>query len=341
MRVLIVKISSLGDVIHTLPAVTDAARTRPEIRFDWVVEEAFAAIPSWHQAVDRVIVIQLRRWRRNWRRAWHTGEVRAFLHLLRERPYDLVIDAQGLFFKSVLPTLLARGVRAGYDFRTARDRWASITYNRRYAIARELHAIERLRQLFAASLGYELPNIGIDYGIKVTGEPTETARPYLVFLTSTTWTSKHWPEIYWIELTRLAYAQGHQVFFPWASVEDRLRVERILEQAQCGELMPKTDLSGLASQLAAAQGVVGVDSGLAHLTAAMAIPAVTLYGPTSVALTGAQGPRQKNLQARFPCAPCKRRICAYPGESEVKPACFKVLTPHQVFSQLVRQIGRE
>ncbi|MBT8428358.1 MAG: lipopolysaccharide heptosyltransferase 1, partial [Gammaproteobacteria bacterium] len=114
MRVLLVKTSSLGDLIHSFPAISDAGRALPGIRFDWLVEKSFAEVPAWHPAVAEVIPIALRRWRRDWRKVWRSGELKAFRARLRETRYDLVLDAQGLI-KSALPAFLARGPRAGLD----------------------------------------------------------------------------------------------------------------------------------------------------------------------------------------------------------------------------------
>ncbi len=337
MRVLLVKTSSLGDVVHALPALTDAATAVAEVRFDWLVEEDFAEIPGWHPVVDRVIPIALRRWRRDWRKALRRGEIQGFVRNLRSRPYDHIIDAQGLL-KSALPAVLARGPRAGYDHRSAREPWVSWSYRRRYSVSRELHAVERIRLLFAAELGYTPLDGGPDYGIRPIGRPVNPDRPYLLFLHGTTWPSKHWPPLYWAELASLAAAAGYRVLFPWHSPEDRLRAERIMQAAEFGELLPREELGGVAAWIGGAAGVVGVDTGLAHLAAALGIPALTLYGPTRVGLTGAVGPRQRNLAAEFPCVPCVRRQCNFRGESEVEPACFATLPPSLVWKAIRGQM---
>lgn len=338
MRVLLVKTSSLGDVIHSLPALTDAAAAVAEIRFDWLVEEGFSAIPGWHPAVERVIPIALRRWRREWRRAFRRGEIHDFVRDLRSRPYDCVIDAQGLL-KSALPALLARGPSAGYDHCCAREPWVSWSYRRRHPVSRELHAVERIRRLFAAALGYTPPEGEPDYGIRPGARPPEPDRPYLLFLHGTTWHSKQWPPLYWAALAALAATAGYRVLFPWHSAEERLRAERIIQVAETGELLPREELGGLAAWIGGAAGVVGVDTGLAHLAAALGTPALTLYGPTRVDLTGAVGPRQRNLAVGFPCAPCRHRECDFRGESEVEPACFATLPPDLVWEALRHQMG--
>lgn len=338
MRVLIIKTSSLGDVIHTFPAVTDAAKSVPGIRFDWLVEEAFAELPAWHPAVERVIPVALRRWRGRFSIAWKRGEIQAFTKQLRDTEYDVIIDAQGLL-KSAAQALIAKGPRAGYDKTSGREPLASRAYQRRHKVSRELHAVERIRRLFAAELGYQFDADTVDYGIQPHGRPVDADHPYLVFLHATTWPSKHWPAHYWAELAHLAGVEDYQVLFPWYAPEERLAAERIIGAAGTGKLMERLGLSALAGWLGSAVGVAGVDTGLAHLAAAMNTPAVTLYGPTRLDLTGAIGPSQRNLQVEFPCAPCLRRDCDFQGEREVDPACFASLPPHLVWQALKDQMA--
>lgn len=157
MRVLIVKTSSMGDVLHTLPALTDAAQAIPGIRFDWVVEEGFAQIPSWHKSVERVIPVAIRRWRKAWFSAPIKAERQAFREAVQAVKYDAIIDAQGLVKSAALVTRLAHGVKHGMDWQTAREPLASLFYNRRHHIAKQQHAVERTRELFAKSLGYAKP----------------------------------------------------------------------------------------------------------------------------------------------------------------------------------------
>ncbi len=336
MRVLLVKTSSLGDLIHSFPALSDAASALPGIRFDWLVEESFSEVPAWHPAVAEVIPIALRRWRRGWRKAWRSGELRALKSRLRQTRYDLVLDAQGLI-KSALPALLAQGPSAGLDRTSAREPLSALFHRHHYPVAREQHAIERVRQLFAQALEYPLPGTQADYGLHFS-QVHDAGVNRLVLLHGTTWPSKHWPEGYWAELANIASENGFEVVLPWGDPDDRLRAERIIRSGGVGELLPRQGLTGLARTLAGASGVVGVDSGLAHLAAAVGTPAITLYGPTRTDLTGAMGPRQLNLAADFQCAPCMRRECDYVGKAQVQPACFEALSPRLVFARLLGQI---
>jgi len=332
-RVLIVKTSSLGDLVHTFPALTDARAALPGVRFDWLAEEGFCEVPTWHPAVERVIPIAVRRWRKNWWQAWRSGAIKAFRKDLGRDAYDLVIDAQGLL-KSALPGRWARGPLAGYDRDSIREPLASRLYQKRYPVSRKQHAITRNRQLFAAALGYRFDAQVTDYGLGWQMD----RQAEVILLHASTWPSKHWPELYWAELAHHARQAGFEPLLPWHSPEERLRAERIQQTAGCGTLLPRLSLTEIAGKLAACAGAVGVDSGLAHIAAAVDTPAVTLYGPTSAKLTGAIGSCQLNRQSHLECAPCLRRECGYTGYSQVQPACFEEISPVSVWGDLQRQM---
>ena len=165
MRVLLVKTSSMGDLIHTLPAVTDARRFHPDIEFDWVVEESFAEIPLWHPAVRKVLPVAMRRWRKILHRKATRQEISGAIEHIREKNYDLVIDAQGLI-KSALITRLCRGLRCGLDRNSCWEPIATLAYQRKIPVARELHAIARMRTLFAGILDYNYDPEQLDYGLQ-------------------------------------------------------------------------------------------------------------------------------------------------------------------------------
>ncbi len=335
MRVLIVKTSSLGDVIHTLPAVNDAARALPGIEFDWLVEEGFAEIPVLHPAVKNVIPVALRRWRKRPWAADVRSEWRACRARFQQQPYDAVIDAQGLI-KSAWLARKAPGVRYGLDRQSAREPLASLAYQRKISVSKDQHAIQRVRQLFAQALGYECAD-EVSYGLELSRLPPAQpqAKPYVLFLHGTTWVNKHWPEPYWCDLAREVVAAGFRVVLPWGNDAERGRAERIAKHV--GDdvcILPRLSLMQLAAQIVAARAVVGVDTGLSHLTAALNVPELVLFGPTNAALTGVLGARQRNLSAEFACAPCLKRECTYAGQAAVQPACFTTLAPAQVWAKL-------
>jgi heptosyltransferase-1 len=322
----------MGDVLHALPALTDAMHAIPEIRFDWVVEEAFQEIPAWHPAVDRVIPVALRRWRKHPLQALWSGEWNAFKRALKNRTYDVVLDSQGLI-KSAWIARKARGVvRVGYDSISARESIASYFYQRKISVDRNLHAIVRQRQIFAKALGYDVPGAAPNSSLSIQWKP-EKDLPYVVFLHGTSWSSKEWPEMYWKELAVLAVDAGYAVKLLWGSEVERSRAVRIAAKNSSATVLPGLTLGEIASVFAEASGVIGVDSGLAHLAAALGVPAITLYGATDASKTGALGPRQKNIQGDASCAPCLSRVCRNPNVMG-KPACWESLAPKYVWKSI-------
>ncbi len=294
MRVLLVKTSSMGDVLHSLPALTDAQQAIPNIQFDWVVEEGFALIPTWHSAVNQVIPVAIRRWRKNWFSAPIRAERAAFRQQLQATQYDAIIDAQGLLKSAFLVTRLAHGDKHGYDRHSIREPLASFFYDHRYAISKQQHAVERIRQLFAKSLGYTCPTQQGDYAIAqhFLQSCVNNESPYVVFLHSTTRDDKHWPEENWRNLIELMAGSGVKIKLPWGAPHEQQRAERLAKGFDFVEVLPKLTLAEVAQQIANAKAVVSVDTGLSHLTAALDKPNFTLFGPTDPGLIGGYGQNQ-------------------------------------------------
>lgn len=301
MRVLVVKLSSLGDVIHTLPALGDAAAAIPGIQFDWVVEEAFAEIPQWHPVVDQVIPVAIRRWRKRPLRDFRGPEWRRARGALQRQQYDAVIDAQGLM-KSAFIARLVKAPRYGMDRKSARERLAAAVYHHGIPVPREMHAVERIRLLFARALAYPLPQGPGDYGIRQHWAPqAQQQLPALLFFHGTARAEKLWPQTHWVALAELAVAQGLAVYLPWGNDAERQRAEDIAACVNCVpgrvQVLPRLDLSQLAGRLLDVRGAVAVDTGLGHLAAALDVPTVSLYGPTRPALVGTYGRNQVHQNA--------------------------------------------
>ena len=326
MRVLIVKTTSMGDVIHTLPALTDAANAIPDIKFDWVVEEGFAEIPRWHPAVDKVIPVAVRRWRKSIMSTIRSGEWRRFKKDLKAKEYDAVIDAQGLI-KSALITRMANGPKFGLDKNSAREPAAARFYDHPQDIPWEQHAVERVRQLFAQSLGYELPNRAGEFSLDKTrfADDLIDKTPYVVFIHGTTWPTKHWPEAYWCQLAQMVQAAGYHVVIPWGNEKEKERAKCISKCCDSIEVLPRLSLSGVAGVIANAKAVVAVDTGLGHMTAALETPAISLYGPTSPDLVGAYGTSQIHL---------KVSDCPEVDAPQAEPEIFTPMTPEYVWQSL-------
>jgi len=334
MHVLLIKTSSMGDLIHTLPALTDAGNALPGIQFDWVVEESFAEIPEWHPLVKRVIPVSLRRWRKSWLSAETRHALQALRTTLHEESYDLVLDAQGLI-KSGFLALLAKGPRAGLDFRSARESFASFAYQQKHTVNFKQHAVVRMRSLFSQALHYPLPGTPPAFGVdRKCFTPPAASQPYLVFLHGTTWASKQWPEIYWQTLARMAGEQGFRVKISGGNDEELARAARIGANNPAVDLLPRLTIRQMADLLSGARAAVAVDTGFGHLAAAMDIPTVSIYGSTNADYTGALGPSSVLLSAKFPCAPCLNRDCTYRQSADVTPACYATVPPAVVWETL-------
>lgn len=298
MRVLIIKMSSMGDIIHTLPAVTDATKAISNIQFDWVVEEAFIEIPKWHNQIQQIIPIGLRRWRKNIYRTIQNEELKQFYTQLREQKYDFVLDAQGSI-KSAITSYLSRGYRLGLDKHSVRESLAYLAYQQTFSVSWQQHAINRLRQLFSKALNYRLPETKPDYGInkeKLIQTKIELPENYLVFIPNTSCATKLWSNQAWSMLIDKMTALGINVFIPWGSENERKNAIQLSNKTPLAQVLPYLNLNEMAAILMGAKAVVAVDTGLSHLSAALAVPTIVLYGPTNPSLIGTIGASQFHIK---------------------------------------------
>lgn len=334
LRVLLIKTSSMGDIIHTLPALTDAAQAFPHLQVDWVIEDTFSDIARWHPDVHTVIPIALRRWRKGLLSPQTREEWRALRQHFAGQDYDIILDAQGLV-KSAFLTRLARGCRVGLDWHSAREPLASLFYQRKCQVNFYQHAVTRMRLLFSQALGYALPMTPPDFSLTwVNNAPPVTEPPYVVLLHGTTWESKQWPEAYWLSLIGLIAQAGYRIKLSGGNDEEMRRAVRLGAVSSAVDVLPRLNIAQMMAVLAQAQGAVAVDTGFGHLAAALHLPTVSVYGPTNPAYTGALGTKSKHLTSSLACSPCLARKCRYRQESVVQPACFASITPPQVWQSL-------
>lgn len=322
----------MGDVMHTLPALTDAAKAVPGLRFDWAVDESFAQIPAWHSHVINVLPTALRRWGKKPAGA----EFSEFRKRLRQERYDLIVDLQGEF-KSAFIARLARGVRCGYDAKSGHERGAQLVYRKKFSVAKGRHSSHRMRELLSQVLSYSYHQDEVDYGIareRLKPSPVKIDQPYLVFIHSTSWNSKNWPEHYWQDLTGKAIDADYRVVLPWGSEAEQQRSVRIAGGSDRVVVLPQLSISEKASIIERAAGTVGLDTGLSHIAAALSVPSVTLYGATSPDLCGALGENQLHLTSEFECVNCHTEECFYARPAEFKPACFVSIDPELVWGKL-------
>ncbi len=289
LRILLVKTSSLGDVVHNFPALTDIRRHLPNARIDWVVEEAYAPLVALHPAVNEVIPIAVRRWRRTVTRRSTWREFAELRQRLARRPYDRVIDSQGLV-KSAWIARLASGEHIGLSKQSAREPLAARFYDTTFHIPQNRHAVERNRMLaaFALNFGIRTP---IDYGLNgmPTGSHADPSAPYAVLLHGTSRADKEWPEAHWHGLASALQARALGVTLPWGTPSERLRSERLARSVVGATVPPRRSIDQVAGTLAAARLVVGVDTGLVHLAVALGVPTVAIFRGSDPALTGPVG----------------------------------------------------
>jgi heptosyltransferase-1 len=285
--ILFIKTSSLGDVIHHMPAMTQVRRNRPHARLSWVVEAAFAPLVRLHAAVDGVIPVDSRGWRRGLHRPRTWRELKDFVAGLRARSYDEIIDSQGLVRTAVIARL-ARGRRHGYDARSVREPPAVWLYDVWHQVNQGLHAIERNRLLTALALGHK-PDSILDFGLDRAALAGAASAPYGLLLHATARRAKEWPEPSWIETVRMLSGRGIDLVLPWGTGVERERSLRIAAGLGHARIPDRGPLDAVARLIAGASFVVGVDTGLLHLAAALGVPLVGIFVGSEPGLTGPRG----------------------------------------------------
>ncbi len=288
-RALFVKLSSLGDVIHNLPAVTDVRRHRPEVRIDWAVEESYAPLVALHPGVERAIAVGLRRLRSRPHSAPAWGALLAARGSLRREAYDFIVDTQGLA-KSAFVARLSRGPVFGFDSRSAREPFAARFYDQALRVDRRLHAVERNRRLAAQVFGYS-PAGSADYGIAAPGPAPDCAPQgrYYVALHASSRDDKLWAARNWVELAERMAGRGLTAVYPGGSDAEREAASRLASFTPGAVAAPALSLLEAACLIAGAQAVAGVDTGLTHLAVALGKPTAGIYCATDPALTGLHG----------------------------------------------------
>jgi len=284
--VLFVKTSSLGDVVHHLPALTEARAHCPDVRFGWVVEEAFAPLVRLHPAVADVFPVAIRRWRRTLSHGKTWREIEAFRHAVRARRYDAIIDSQGLL-KSGLISRFAAGRHHGYDPNSITEVLACLCYAERHSVEWRQHAIARNRALTGLALGYT-PEGPPDFGLDRIALAARAAAPYAVLLHGTAEPAKQWPEANWRMLAAVL-GQRIDVVVPHGSDAEHERAMRIAEATARSKVLDRAPLDAMTRLIAGASLVVGLDTGLLHLAAALGVPAVAIFGASEPGLTGPLG----------------------------------------------------
>ncbi len=282
----------MGDVVHTMPAVTDIARHRPDAQIHWLVEAPFAALPAMHPSVHKVHTIAWRKWRKKLFDSQTREAIKRSRAELRAEYFDLILDAQGLI-KSAFFSGQARGLRAGYDWKSAREPAASIWYQRVATVDKSLHAVQRTRLLAGAHLNYRADGAA-DFSMRMpdpTWLPPTTkpySRPYVVLIPGASREEKLWPEDRWVELANHIATRGVEIVWLWGSKEEGSRCVKLAAQSD-GEIPPFLSVQDASALLARAKAVVGLDTGFSHIAAAFGVPTVGIYCDHEPGLVGIMG----------------------------------------------------
>ena len=297
MRVLIIKLTSMGDLMHALPALTDASKQIPNIEFDWVVDENFSEVPLWHPKVKLVITTNHRSWKKNIFSTSLINELKSIKSTLNNTNYHAVIDMQNNL-KSAAVSFLVKDSVHGLDKGSAREYPSHLAYKFKYKVSKENHAITRQRQLLALSLNYEFDTKDIDYGIQNDNfeRPNlELPNKYLFLVHNASWPTKMWSISRWQELIQLINGEGYMAILPSGSKEEFKRAQEIASISTDALAIPAQSLNRTAYIIENAAGCICSDTGLAHLSALLGKPSVTLYSVTDEKLIGTRGNNQAHI----------------------------------------------
>ncbi|MDO9011010.1 MAG: lipopolysaccharide heptosyltransferase I [Gallionella sp.] len=341
MKILVVRLSSLGDILHLFPAISDLRRHFPDAQIHWLVEPAFAEMVGWHSAVSKVIPVPLRSHKKNW---WRLPRLlRGLKRQLKAENYDLVLDAQGLL-KSALLARLAGVDIYGFHADSAREPLAAKFYLKTASVARGLHVIEKNRQLVAKLFAADVSQPA-DYGLyafhqrQMAEKLPEALAGFagqrsIVLLHGTTWNSKYWPESSWLALVGLLAGQGWLCLLPWGNEQERQRAQRLqLAGGAQAHVLPRLTLTELMGVLLHAQAFVSVESGIGHLASVLDIPGIMLHGPTDPGYSGILGKACQHIGSGLVCSPCFKRDCPRLASKLDVPPCQREISAQRVFQQ--------
>ncbi|MDX8379845.1 MAG: lipopolysaccharide heptosyltransferase I [Gallionella sp.] len=347
MKILLVRLSSLGDILHLFPAVSDLHGCYPDAEIHWLVEPAFAQMVGWHSVVDKVITVPLRSYKKQW---WRLPRLLAEVRQqLKAEKYDLVLDAQGLLKSAVLSRLACADVY-GFHADSARESLAARFYKKTVKVAQGLPVIEKNRQLVSQLFGAEAQTPA-DFGLgsfcqqqRKMGLPPHLAsfvdRPCLLLLHGTTWDSKYWPESSWRELVSLLYQQGWRCLLPWGNEAEQQRAQRLADEG-LAQVLPSLSLAELVAVLLHTQGFVSVETGIGHLATVLNMPGIMLHGPTDPNYSGILQLSCQHLISYLDCSPCFKRECPKRASPVDTPPCQVALTPQRVFEQCLSQFSTD
>ena len=282
-RILLVKISSMGDIIHNMPLVHDLKTQYPEVEIDWVVEEAFADLAKLNPLISRVIPVALRRWKKSLFSANTWKEFFTFKHALQQAHYDAILDTQGLI-KSALLSRLGHGATYGRDTHSARERLAGLLYRHTIHVSHQLHAVIRNRRGGARALNYAIDETKPNYDLDISQIQLPLERPhnFIIAFHSTARDAKHWPTDHWVRLGQFLNEQGFCIMLPWGNAIEKSRAATIAKQLDNAVVLPKLTIVQLAKLISLAKAAIGLDTGLTHIAVVLNVPTVAIFTDTYI-----------------------------------------------------------
>lgn len=336
MKILLIKMSSMGDIFHTFPAITELKVLHPHAEIHWVVEDSFKEIAAWHPAVNKVIPIHLRRWMKE-RKLSSWREFKQWKKNLQVEDYDFVIDAQGLLKSGLIARSANSKIIHGYDSHSARESISHWFYHQHYQINKDQHAVQRTRQLFGKVFGYT-PSATINFGINQNFSHVQKNQRKLIFIIGTSWVTKLWATSEWQNLAQIVLDAGYAVEIIWGSPEEQAIAQKIIDTCpNATRPAERMSITAVAEKLVEAAGVIGLDTGFSHLAGALETPSIAIYGPTSPAKVGLIGDHTLNmkLSPALDCMPCHKRHCKWlPENSTDTPPCMSKINAQQVWDEL-------
>jgi heptosyltransferase-1 len=336
MRVLIVRTSALGDVIHALPVLTALRRNLPEARIGWVVEEGMAPVLAGHPDLDELLVVRLRRWRKVSRQG--VGELGGFLGALRRFQPDVALDLMGNHKAGVLSLLSGAGRRIGAARQHRREPSSALWINHP-VVPRGTHAVDRMLSLLD---GLDLPPEPADFGPgKIFREEPPAVQelaaaypePFALLHPGAGWANKRYPPAWWGKAARqLQEERGIATWVATARGEEDLAAEVEAASGGAARAVPASDLPTLAALIRRARLMLGGDTGPTHLAQALGTPVVMVMGPTDPERHGPYGAPESAVFKRLPCSFCYKRL------EETKPCLFEV-PPRRVVERALEALS--
>lgn len=345
MKILIIKMSSIGDIVHTFPALLDSKKYIPDLTIDWLVDENFIDVIKLLQynrpsIIEKIVAVPLRKIKKHGFINIINFRLKYFWGLLRQDKYDLVIDAQGLLKSAIMAKLVRANKIIGFDRDSARESWASCFYHEKISVSKNLHAIVRMRQLFAKILNYNFAEVDLifkrNFFPQLTELKSKNIENYIVFLHGTTWETKRWSAKYWQRLAELMVRKNISIVVMTSNQEEQQFADELLIHNPNIIILSNLTIMQVASVLSNAMGAVAVDTGFAHLASVMGVPVVGIYAATSMIKVGVLGDNCNNIQSKYHCSPCLSRVCLeYNAHfSTIKQPCLQEITPEIVLAKL-------